>query len=174
MPRTTIAATVDPVMPARAKAEARADALATLVTRPYLNVAIFILDYAGAPGLPGGSISSATSTHAISNRSVVRRYRENGADVCRFANACPSAYPGKPRTCSRFPPIALESSALSRAHDVLGVPVGLRTADGSNFGTQRCRLRCRAARRGDYRFGHWSERCNETMAGGRPGDTAST
>jgi hypothetical protein len=68
----------------------------------------FCLDHVGArPVFPGAS------THDISNRSVVQRYRENGEDVGRFANASLSADPENRPTCLGSLSIALESSGPS-------------------------------------------------------------
>jgi hypothetical protein len=73
----------------------------------------FCLDHVGArPVFPGAS------THDISNRSVARQYQENGEAECRFAGACPSAFPGNRRTCSRCLPTELEPSAPSRVRDI--------------------------------------------------------
>jgi hypothetical protein len=96
------------------------------------------------------------STRAVSNRSVMQRYRENGEAGCRFAGACPSAFPGKRRTCSRCLPTELESSAPWPARGTAEILVGLRTPSRSNFGTQKARLRRKAARPGARSTGHWS------------------
>jgi hypothetical protein len=113
------------------------------------------------------------STHAISNRSVVQRYRENGEAGCRCASASPSAFAESHRTCSRFRPIAFGFSAPFQARGGAWVRVGLHTPIRSNFGTQKARLRRKAAQPGARSTGHWSGRCNETTADSHPGDTAS-
>jgi hypothetical protein len=52
-----------------------------------------------------------------------------------------------------LPPTELESSAPWPVRDIAKLLLGSRTASRSNFGTQRARLRCRAARHDDHSRG---------------------
>jgi hypothetical protein len=114
------------------------------------------------------------STHAISNRSVVQRYRENGVDGCRFASASPSAFAESHRTCLGSLPIALVSSVPFAGLGGARILVGWHRPIGS-IACMRKRG-CRpgtASPRADRNTGRSRWRCSQTMHVGRQGDTAS-
>ena len=113
------------------------------------------------------------STRAVSNRSVMQRYRENGEAGCRFASASPSAFAESHRTCSRFRPIAFGFSAPFQARGGAWVRVGLHTPIRSNADKRIVHPPRTAMRRDARRIVHWSKHYSETMRDDRRGDKLS-